>query len=119
MRNKLLHISGMVILFSLFSSLSMGFSEMDGFHGQPDLNDRAQLHGYGRATAKLKVELPALLQDAEEGAEKSESTTEPGPAEPDKDTTRPKAPGESGTLTPFKPSEEIRADQAVDFPYDI
>ena len=96
MRNKLLPVSGMIILFSLFSIVSMGFSGTDGFHGKP-----------------------VLLQEAEDGAEKAESTTEPGPAEPDKDKARPKAPGESGPLTPFKPSEEIRADQAVDFPYDI
>jgi hypothetical protein len=32
---------------------------------------------------------------------------------------KPKAPEASGDFKPFKPSEEIEADQSVDFPYDI
>lgn len=38
---------------------------------------------------------------------------------PEAPVQSPKTPAAQDTLEPFKPSEEIEADQAVDFPYDI
>ena len=119
MRNKLLPVTGLIILFFLFSGVGIGFARMDGVPGKPAQEDSTQVHDFRLATGKSDGTRPALLQDNEKGTEKPESNEEPGPLVPGKDTNRPKAPAESGPLTPFKPSEEIRADQAVDFPYDI
>ena len=62
---------------------------------------------------------PAVLEQDGSGANLPPSDVTPD-ASPQNETPRKqKAPGASGDLTPFKPSEEIEAGQAVDFPYDI
>ena len=119
MRNKRLPVPGLIILFFLYSGVGLGFADVDGASGKSVQEDRTQVHDSRLATGKSEATRPALLQDNGKGTEKPDSNEEPGPSVPGKDTNRPKAPAESGPLTPFTPSEEIRADQAVDFPYDI
>jgi hypothetical protein len=119
MRNNPLHIFGLIILFFLFSNLSTGFAGIDGGRTKSVQDDRTQHHDAGRAIGHSDAAIPVLLQNTDKGTEKSESNAEPGSSAPDQSTTRPKVPGKSDELTPFKPSEEIEADQAVDFPYDI
>jgi hypothetical protein len=72
--------------------------------------------GHGSAMADDK---PLALQQDSGSAQQPPSDVK---ADEPSQTQAPRNPKEAGTpgdLKPFKPSEEIEADQAVDFPYDI
>ena len=67
-----------------------------------------------------------VLMETDDGGPTENEGSDTGPAEdkplppsekkPQSDKARP---GRSAPLKPMSPSEEIKADQAVDFPYDI
>jgi len=64
-------------------------------------------------------DLPILVQQDAGDSQQSPPEVKPDPAPSDKKTKPPKEPAASDPLKPFTPSEEIKVDQAVDFPYDI
>jgi hypothetical protein len=75
--------------------------------------------GWGNATPAEKAVVLIASQKAdgstETAADQSSTAGEQNKAETDSQPP----PAESEVLKPFRPSEEIEADQGVDFPYDI
>ena len=98
MRNKSPLFALLVFMLTLVWGQGLAGKE----HGTPLAGDR-----------------PAALQQDGSDANRPPSDVKPGTPLQNQAPRKPKAPGASDDLEPFKPSEEIEADRAVDFPYDI
>ena len=90
-----------------------GYGHVMGAGGSPGAT------GWGNALPAAKAVILFASQKADGTADTATDQARTAGEHNQAETDSQSPPAESDVLKPFRPSEEIEADQGVDFPYDI
>ncbi|MEN8689158.1 MAG: hypothetical protein AB1Z20_03530 [Desulfobacterales bacterium] len=111
------------IVLTVFSLLlSQGLGDADGsrniIHPLPGRIDRLTTSS-SRPSSYMLTQIDDGGSTENKGSETGSAEDKPSPPSEKKHKSDKARPSRSAPLKPMSPSEEIKADQEVDFPYDI